>query len=143
MELLAGGLAEHASEARRLAESKPAEVKPRRSDTYGTPAEAVAVATYVIDQARRDRDYVSWAAAEQALGVAALRLEDPDAALRHMRTAVRLGQRRLHDHQGGVGEPLAEPGADLVAEHVEPGFHGFLTRVVVLNDHEMPLTPLV
>jgi tetratricopeptide (TPR) repeat protein len=91
--LLAGGLAERASEARRLAELKP--------------AEAVAVATDVIDQARRDRDYVSWAAAEQALGVAALRMEDPDTALRHLRAAVRLGQR------SGSAEAAAEARAGL------------------------------
>ncbi len=93
MNLLAGGLAEQASEARRLAELKP--------------AEAVAVATDVIDRARRDRDYVSWAAAEQALGVAALRMEDPDTALRHLRTAVRLGQR------SGSAEATAEARAGL------------------------------
>ncbi|HEY2239466.1 MAG TPA: hypothetical protein VGI21_11785, partial [Streptosporangiaceae bacterium] len=93
MNLLAGGLAERASEARRLAELKP--------------AEAVAVATDVIDQARRDRDYVSWAAAEQALGVAALRMEDPDTALRHLRAAVRLGQR------SGSAEAAAEARAGL------------------------------
>src|SRR5262249_58624777 len=34
-----------------------------------------------------------------------------------------LRHRRLRDHQAGVGEPLAELGADLVVEHVEPGFH--------------------
>jgi tetratricopeptide (TPR) repeat protein len=79
VDVLAGGLAEQASEARRLAEAKP--------------AEAVAVASHVLEQARRERDFVSWAVAERALGVAALRLEDPDAALRHLRAAVRLGQR--------------------------------------------------
>ncbi len=79
MGVLAGVLAQQASEARRLADSKP--------------AEAVAVAGRVIDQARQDRDFASWAVAERALGVAALRREDPDAALRHLRAAVRLGQR--------------------------------------------------
>jgi CHAT domain-containing protein/tetratricopeptide (TPR) repeat protein len=79
VEVLVGGLAEQASEARRLAEARP--------------AEAVALASHVLGQARQDRDFASWAVAERALGVAALRLEDPDAALRHLRTAVRLGQR--------------------------------------------------
>ncbi len=77
--MLAGGLADQASEARLLAEARP--------------AEAVALASHVVDQARRDRDFTSWAVAERVLGMAALRLEDSDAALRHLRQAVRLGQR--------------------------------------------------
>jgi tetratricopeptide (TPR) repeat protein len=79
VKVLVGGLAEQASEARRLAEAKP--------------AEAVALASRVVDQARQDRDFASWAMAERVLGMAALQLEDPDAALRHLRAAVRLGQR--------------------------------------------------
>ncbi|HEY4701838.1 MAG TPA: hypothetical protein VIH64_08110, partial [Streptosporangiaceae bacterium] len=53
----------------------------------------MALAGHVVNQARQDRDFASWAVAERALGVAALRLEDPDAALRHLRAAVRLGER--------------------------------------------------
>jgi hypothetical protein len=35
----------------------------------------------------------------------------------------------MSHHHAGVGKPLGELGADLVAEQVEPGFHGFvLTR---------------
>jgi tetratricopeptide (TPR) repeat protein len=79
VEVRAGGLAEQASKARRLAEARP--------------AEAVALAGRVVHQARQARDFASWAVAERALGVAALRLEDPDAALRHLRAAVRLGER--------------------------------------------------
>jgi tetratricopeptide (TPR) repeat protein len=79
VEVQAGGLAERASEAHRLAEAKP--------------AEAAALASRVVEQARQDRDFASWAVAERALGMAALRLEDLDAALRHLREAVRLGQR--------------------------------------------------
>jgi tetratricopeptide (TPR) repeat protein len=75
----AGALAEQASEARRLTEAKP--------------AEAVALASRVIDQARLDRDFAAWAAAERVLGMAALQLEDPDAALGHLRAAVRLSRR--------------------------------------------------
>ncbi|HEX3749062.1 MAG TPA: CHAT domain-containing protein [Streptosporangiaceae bacterium] len=79
MGVLARALAEQASEARRLADARP--------------AEAVALAGRVIDQARLNRDFAAWAVAERALGVSALRREDPDAAVRHLRTAVRLGQR--------------------------------------------------
>jgi tetratricopeptide (TPR) repeat protein len=53
----------------------------------------VALAGHVVNRARQDRDFASWAVAERALGVAALRLEDPDAAVRHLRAAVRLGER--------------------------------------------------
>ena len=74
MELLAAGLAGQASEAGRLADARP--------------AEAVALASRVIDQARLDRNFAAWAVAERALGVSALRREDPDAAVRHLRTAL-------------------------------------------------------
>ena len=51
-----------------------------------------------------------------------------------------LRQRRLRDHHAGVGEPLAELGADLVVEHAESGFHDFVLPrgPVLLTEHEMP-----
>jgi tetratricopeptide (TPR) repeat protein len=106
VELLAGGLAEQASEARRLAEARP--------------AEAVVVADRVIDQARRDHDLASWAVAEMALGRAALRCKDPDAAVRHLRAAVRLGQRAgsaeiTADARAGLGLALNHRGQSRAA----------------------------
>ena len=100
------GLAEQASEARRLAEARP--------------AEAVALASHVIAQARQDHDFAAWAVAERALGVAALRREDPDAALRHLRTAVRLGQRSgsaevAADARSALAMALARRGQSRVA----------------------------
>ena len=108
MDVLAGGLAEQASKARRLAESKP--------------AEAAALAKRVIDQARLDHDFVSWAVAERALGMAALRLEDPDAALPHLRAAVRLGQRSgsaevAADARAGLAKALNIRGLSRQALH--------------------------
>ena len=72
-------LAEQAREALRLAEAHP--------------AESAARSGLIARQARQDHDLAALSIAERALGVAALQLEDPDAALRHLRAAMRLGRR--------------------------------------------------
>ena len=85
---MAGWLEEQAREALRLVEANP--------------AESAALAQVIARQARQDRDLPSLSIAERALGMAALHLEDPDAALRHLRAAVRLG------HRAGSAELAAE-----------------------------------
>ena len=59
MEVRAGGLAERASEAHRLAEAKP--------------AEEVALASRVVEQARQDRDFAGMRGAEALARLAAIR----------------------------------------------------------------------
>ena len=81
-------LREQAGEALRLAESNP--------------VKSAALAEYVIARARRDHDLKAQAVAERALGIAALQLEDPDAALGHLRAAIQLGR------QAGAAELAAE-----------------------------------
>jgi len=71
------GLAEQARQALRLAEAHP--------------AESAARAGLLARRARQDHDLAAWSIAERALGVAALQLKEPDAALRHLRAAMRLG----------------------------------------------------
>jgi tetratricopeptide (TPR) repeat protein len=61
------------------------------------PARSAALARAVAEQARRARDFAPLSVAERALGMAALHLEDPDSALRHLRAAVRLGRRAGSD----------------------------------------------
>jgi len=76
---VAGGLDEQARDALRLAEAHP--------------AESAAQARTIARHARQDHDLAALSIAERALGLAALQLEDPDAALHHLRAAVRLGRR--------------------------------------------------
>jgi CHAT domain-containing protein/tetratricopeptide (TPR) repeat protein len=57
------------------------------------PRESVALAQVIAAQARAEKDFSSLSAAERALGLAALHLADPDTALRHLRTAIRVGGR--------------------------------------------------
>ncbi len=57
------------------------------------PGRSVPLATALARQARAGGDLASASVAERALGLAALHLKDPDAAMRHLRTAVALGQR--------------------------------------------------
>lgn len=68
-----------ASEALRLAEADP-----RRS---------VPFATSVLRDARESGDFAVASVAARALGLAALHLQHPDAAMRHLRSAAQLGQR--------------------------------------------------
>ena len=70
---------DRASEALWLAEADP-----RRS---------VPFATRILHDARGAGDFATASVAARALGLAALHLEDPDAALRHLRSAAALGQR--------------------------------------------------
>jgi tetratricopeptide (TPR) repeat protein len=81
-------LQEQAHEALRLAE--------------GNPARAAALARAIADRARRSGDLAPLSIAERVLGVAALQLEDPDAALRHLRAAIRAGRR------AGAADLMAE-----------------------------------
>jgi tetratricopeptide (TPR) repeat protein len=74
-----GTLQEQAHEALRLAE--------------GNPAQSAALARAIAGRARRSGDFAPLSIAERVLGVAALQLEDPDAALRHLRAAIRAGRR--------------------------------------------------
>jgi CHAT domain-containing protein/tetratricopeptide (TPR) repeat protein len=68
-----------AAEALRLAEADP-----RR---------AVPLATGILLESRRGGDFATASVAARALGLAALHLQDPDAALRQLRSAAALGQR--------------------------------------------------
>ena len=72
-------LREQAREGLRLAEANP--------------AESVTLARAIADQARKTGDLAALSIAERVMGVAALQLEDPDAALRHLRVAIRVGRR--------------------------------------------------
>ena len=74
-----GTLQEQAHEALRLAE--------------GNPAQSAVLARAITGRARRSGDLAPLSIAERVLGVAALQLEDPDAALRHLRAAIRAGRR--------------------------------------------------
>jgi tetratricopeptide (TPR) repeat protein len=55
------------------------------------PGRSVPLAIAVVRRARADGDLATASVAERALGLAALHLEDPDAAMRHLRAAVALG----------------------------------------------------
>src|SRR2546430_11306394 len=79
---------ERAREALRLAEADP-----RRS---------AGLASAIVRQARQDHDPAVAAVAERALGLASIHLADLDTALRHLRTAVRLG------HRAGVARLAGE-----------------------------------
>ncbi len=57
------------------------------------PAESASLARAVVRQARQDHELAPMSLAEQVLGMTALQLEDPDAAMRHLRVAVRLARR--------------------------------------------------
>ncbi len=57
----------------------------------GDPSRSVALATQVARRARVEGDIATASVAERALGLATLHLEDLDSALRHLRTAIRLG----------------------------------------------------
>jgi tetratricopeptide (TPR) repeat protein len=81
-------LEEQAREALRLAEANP--------------AKSAVLARAVARQALRDGALAARSIAERVLGMTALQLESPDIALRHLRTAVRLG------HQAGSAELAAE-----------------------------------
>jgi tetratricopeptide (TPR) repeat protein len=70
---------DRAIEALRLAEADP-----RRS---------VALATSILRGARSNGDFATASVAARALGLAALHLQDPDAAMRQLRSAAALGQR--------------------------------------------------
>ncbi len=81
-------LEEQAREALRLAEAEP--------------AKSAALALAIARQARQDRNFAPLSIAERVMGIAALQLEDPDAALQHLRAATRLGRR------AGSAELVAE-----------------------------------
>ena len=81
-------LHEQAREALRLAEANP--------------ARSAVLAGAIADQARQSGDLAPLSIAERAQGLAAMQLEDPDAALRHLRAAIRLGRR------AGSAELVAE-----------------------------------
>jgi tetratricopeptide (TPR) repeat protein len=70
---------DHAWEALRLAEADP--------------GQAVALGAQIAREARAERDLAAATVAERALGLAALHLENLDAAVRHLRSAVTLGRR--------------------------------------------------
>ncbi|MDT4987405.1 MAG: hypothetical protein QOI74_1499 [Micromonosporaceae bacterium] len=72
-------VAEQAQEALRLADAEP--------------ARAVALATRIVAQARRERDPAAAAVAERAWGLALRHRGDVDSAIAHLREAVRLGRR--------------------------------------------------
>ena len=80
---MSASLEEQAREALRLADANP--------------AKSAVLARAVARQALRDRDLAPMSIAERVLGMTALQLEDPDVALRHLRTAIRLGR------PGGLG----------------------------------------
>src|SRR3954452_3213949 len=88
---------ERAGELLRLAEAEP--------------ARAVAPATELSRQARRNGDVAAGSVAERALGLAALHLQNTDVAVRHLRRAVALG--------GRAGNPalVAEARLRLAAIH--------------------------
>jgi tetratricopeptide (TPR) repeat protein len=66
------------------------------------PAKSMVLAHRAARQARTDRDLVTLSLAERALGLAAMQLEDPGAALSHLRAAIRLG------NQAGSAQLAAE-----------------------------------
>ncbi len=98
-----GTLDEQACAALRLAEANP--------------ARSAVLARAIADQARQARDLAPLSIAERALGLAAFQLEDPDAALRHLHAAVRLGRR------AGSAELVAEAQMGLASVLVVRG-HG-------------------
>jgi tetratricopeptide (TPR) repeat protein len=85
---VAAKLHEQAAEALRLADSNP--------------VKSFAMAESIVVLARQDRDLEAHAVAERALGLAALQLEHPDAALAHLRAAIQVGR------QAGAVELVAE-----------------------------------
>lgn len=66
------------------------------------PAKSALLARAVAHQAHQNHEFAPMSIAEQVLGMTALQLEDPDTALRHLRTAIRLGRR------AGSAELVAE-----------------------------------
>lgn len=57
------------------------------------PRRCVPLATAILRNARRSGDYTTASVAARALGLAALHLQDPDAAMRHLRAAASLGEK--------------------------------------------------
>lgn len=57
------------------------------------PPRTIAVATPVTQQARARRDLVAGSVAERAIGIAAMHLDDLDASVRHLRSAIKLADR--------------------------------------------------
>ena len=76
---MADALADQAREALRLAEADPGQ----SADLAASVAERAGIAG----------DNAAAAIAERALGLAALHIDDADAAIRHLRTAIALGRR--------------------------------------------------
>lgn len=74
---MTAALDERAREALRLADADP--------------ARSAGLARAVARQALKERDPAPMSVAERVLGMTSLHLEDPDAAIRHLRTAARLG----------------------------------------------------
>jgi tetratricopeptide (TPR) repeat protein len=57
------------------------------------PRSTLVLATTVMRQAHARRDFVTESVAERALGIAATHVDDIDAAVRHLRSAISLGDR--------------------------------------------------
>jgi tetratricopeptide (TPR) repeat protein len=72
-------LHDQAREALRLAEANP--------------ARSAVLARAIAGRARQTRDLAPLSIAERVLGMTALQLQDPDAALRHLRAAIQAGRR--------------------------------------------------
>ena len=72
-------LHEQAREALRLAEADP--------------AQSAVLARTIAGRARQNGDLAPLSIAERVLGMAALQLQDPEAALRHLRAAIQAGRR--------------------------------------------------
>src|SRR5215472_12334375 len=68
----------------------------------GDPGRAVRLARAIAHEAKTRRALDAASVAERALGLAMLRLEGPDAALPHLRTAIR------HGRAAGSAELAAE-----------------------------------
>jgi len=68
----------------------------------GDPGRAIGLARAIADEARTYRALDAASVAERAIGLAILRLEGPDAALPHLRAAIR------HGHAAGSTELAAE-----------------------------------
>ncbi|MGF7239373.1 MAG: hypothetical protein ACQSGP_31115, partial [Frankia sp.] len=69
------------------------------------PRRAVPAATVALRAARRAGDLATASVAARALGLAALHLQDPDAAIRHLRVAAALGARAGVNGRGRGGRP--------------------------------------
>lgn len=66
------------------------------------PRRTIVLATAIVQGANARRDFVTESVAERALGIAAFHLADLDAAVRHLRSAIRLADR------AGSAEQAAE-----------------------------------